>query len=130
MAETRARRRIRQAVESRGYTVRSLDWEPWYNAGEMSGLAGGWMLLLDRDYLPNTTPGNDLCALTVEELLGEIDYWLVPEGDCGCDRSHSSTMAARVINDPQKPTHGLGCRFHIRYRLPWWPAPSREETNG
>lgn len=88
----------------------------------MGGLAGGWSLTLDRDYLPNTHPGNDMYGLSVEELLAQIDYWLEPEGDCPCDRTHSADMAARIINDPQKPTHGPECEWHIRYRLPWWPA--------
>lgn len=121
MPETRARRRIRQAVEGRGYAVVDLDWEPWYDAGEMSGLAGGWALTVDRDYVQNTTPGDDLYGLSVEELLAEIDYWLKPADPCDCDRTHAAMQAARIVGDPQKPTHEQGCRFHIRYRLPWWP---------
>lgn len=46
--ESRARRRIRQAVESRGYALVSLDYEPWYNAGEMCGIGGEWSCRLDR----------------------------------------------------------------------------------
>ena len=126
MIETRARRRIRQAVESRGYAVATLDWESIYNAGEMMGLAGGWGLTLDRDYLPNTSPGNDLGALSVEELLAQIDYWLKPDGPCECDRSHSADRAAALINDPQKPTHGPECRWYIPYRLRWWIAAPKE----
>ena len=59
MSETRARRRIRQAVESRGFKVEALDWEPIYDSGEMGGAAGGWSLYLDRDCFENTHPGND-----------------------------------------------------------------------
>lgn len=129
MAETRARRRIRQAVESRGYSVQKLTWESWYDGGEMSGICGGWDLYLDRDYLPNTFPGNQLGALAVDELLAQIDYWLKPDGPCDCDRSHSADMASRIINDPQKPTHGPECRWHIRYRLPWWPSTETPERN-
>lgn len=123
ITETRARRRIRQAVEARGYQVESLEWEPWCNSGEMGGLAGGWSVELDRDYLAFTTPGNDLVALSVEEMLAEVDYWLRPAEPCACDREHSATQAARLIGDPQKPTHGPECEHHIRYRLPWWPKP-------
>lgn len=122
MAETRARRRIRQAVESRGYSVQKLTWASWYDGGEMLGICGGWDLFLDRGYLPNTFPDNQLGALTVEELLAQIDYWLKPDEMCDCDRSHSADMAAGRINDPQKPTHGTECRWHIRYRLHWWPT--------
>lgn len=42
MSETRTRRRIRKAVESRGYSVVDIAWEPIYNAGEMMGYADGW----------------------------------------------------------------------------------------
>lgn len=125
MSETRARRRIRKAVESRGYGILNLEWESWYETGE--GPGGGWSMILDRDYLPNTRPGNDMYALSVEELLAEIDYWLKPDGDCGCDRTHSAGGAARLINDPKKPTHGADCEWHIRYRLPWW-TPAGSET--
>uniref|UniRef100_UPI001A7E0D39 hypothetical protein n=1 Tax=Mycobacteroides abscessus TaxID=36809 RepID=UPI001A7E0D39 len=61
MSETRARRRIREAVESRGYAIESIDYEPIYNAGEMAGLAGGWWVELDRPFLERCFPGNDLC---------------------------------------------------------------------
>lgn len=107
------------AVESRGHAVKSLNWESIYDTG-MDGPGGGWALRLERDYIANTFPGNDLYGLSVEELLAQIDYWLRPDGPCGCDRSHSADMAARQINDPQKPTHGPECRWHIPYHLRWW----------
>lgn len=31
--ETRTRRRMRKAVESRGFKVLSMEYEPWYNGG-------------------------------------------------------------------------------------------------
>ena len=122
MTESRARRRIRQAVESRGYAITSIDYEPWYNAGEKCGIGGGWSIELDRPYLENCFPGNELGGLSVEEVLAEIDYWLRPEGTCDCDRRHHPVMAANVKGDPQKPTHGPDCPHHIKYRLPWWNA--------
>jgi hypothetical protein len=122
--ETRARRRIRHAVKSRGYTIESIDYEHWYNAGEKCGIGGGWTVVLDRDFLENTTPGNDLMALSVDEMLAEVDYWLRPEGECGCDREHHAALAANVKGDPQKPTHSPECPYHIKYRLPWWPKQS------
>jgi hypothetical protein len=118
--ETRARRRIRQAVESRGYQIKELTWESWYNAGEKNGIGGGWTVVVDRPYLPNSIPGDDLFGLSVEEVLADIDYWLQPSDPCDCDRRHSAMTAARLINDPQKPTHNPGCQWHIRYKLPWW----------
>ena len=122
MSETRARRRIRNAVESRGYAVESLEWEPWYDGGEMNGLGGGWTLILDRNYVPNTTPGNDLYGYSVEEVLAYIDYWLRPIESCACNLQHDPMTACRLIEDPEKPTHDTECRWHIRYRLPWWTA--------
>ncbi|KQR02497.1 hypothetical protein ASF72_10715 [Arthrobacter sp. Leaf141] len=118
--ETRARRRIRKAVESRGYAVKELTWQPIYDAGEMSGLAGGWDLTVDRPYLANTFPGDDLGGLSVEELLASVDYWLPPDEPCTCDREHHAVMRAGRINDPQKTTHDPACKWHIPYRLRWW----------
>ncbi|AYQ99727.1 hypothetical protein PBI_MANDA_41 [Mycobacterium phage Manda] len=126
IGETRARRRIRQAVESRGYRVESIDYEPWYNAGEMMGIAGGWWIELDRPYVEHTFPGNDLQGLSVEEVIAQVDYWLKPAGPCGCDRNHDPLTACRLINDPCKPTHDPGCPHHLKYHLPWWPAAGEE----
>jgi len=117
---SKQRDRIRKAVESRGYQIESLTWEPIYNAGEMSGLAGGWELIVDRPYLPNTIPGDDIYGLSVDELLACIDYDLKPPEPCACDRKHHPLIAASVKGDPQKPTHGPECRWHIPYRLRWW----------
>lgn len=122
MTETRARRRIRQAVESRGYAIESIDWEPIYCAGEMMGHAGGWWIELDRPYLERCYPGNDLGGYSVDEVLAQIDYWLKPESPCDCDRSHDPMTAHRIIGDPKKPTHGPDCQFHIKYHLRWWDA--------
>lgn len=102
---SRARQRITAAVESRGYKVKEIAWEPIYNAGEMCGLAGGWDLVVDRPYIKNTFPGDELGGLSVEEVLADIDYWLAPSEPCDCDREHNAMFAAGLINDPQKPTH-------------------------
>lgn len=120
MSETRARRRIREAVESRGYSIESIDYEAPYNAGEMMGYAGGWWVELDRPYLEKCFPGNDLCGRSVDEVLAEIDYWLRPSMPCECDRSHHPLVAGWVKGDPQRPTHGADCCHHIKYRLRWW----------
>lgn len=118
--ETRARRRIRKAVESRGYAVTAITYEPWYNAGEMMGIAGGWSVALDRPYLERTWPGDDLHGLSVEEVLASIDYWLKPEDPCECARTHDPIIAAGLKGDPKRPTHGAECPHHIKYHLPWW----------
>lgn len=122
--ESRARRRIRAAVESRGYTIVSLEYEPWYNAGEMCGIGGGWSVELDRPYLERCWPGNELEGLSVEEVLAAVDYWLKPSEPCDCDRRHDPISACRIKGDPKKPTHGPECPHHIKYRLPWWKQDS------
>lgn len=128
MAESRARARIRKAVESRGFAVEDLEYEAPYYAGEMSGLAGGWALTLDRPYLERTFPGDDLYGFNVDELLATVDYWLPPSEPCDCDRAHDPIAAARVKGDPKKPTHHVSCRFHLKYRLRWWTDQDVEEA--
>lgn len=123
--ETHTRRRIRKAVESRGYKVAVLYYESVRNGGEMDGWTGGWTLVLNRSYLPNTFPGDEIYGFGVNEVLAYIDYWLVPEGECPCDRSHDPLRAVRLINDPQKPTHDPSCEFHIPYQLRWWNGETR-----
>lgn len=118
IVETRARRRIREAVESRGYAIESIDYEAPYNAGEKCGLGGGWSIELDRPYLENTFPGNELYGLSVDEVLASIDYWLPPSDPCDCDRNHDPMMVLK--GDPKKPTHGPECPHHIKYHLRWW----------
>lgn len=126
MPETRARRRIRQAVESRGFKVDSLDWEPWYNAGEMEGIGGGWSLFLDRNCFENTHPGNDLHALSVDEMLGYIDWALVPPEPCACypDGKRPWRLPIHPLKgDPNEPLHAESCPWRLSYRLSWWPKP-------
>jgi hypothetical protein len=89
VSETKARRRIRLAVESRGFTLESLEWEPAYNAGEMMGAGGGWYGTTMEQIWPNTFPGNDFGGLSVDEVLAEIDASLAPPEPCGSDQSTS-----------------------------------------
>lgn len=42
--ESRARRKIRQAVEAKGWTITRFDWEPIRLGGEKEGPEGGWYL--------------------------------------------------------------------------------------
>lgn len=126
MGETRTRSRIRRAVESRGYEVAELTYERPYYGGEFEGTCGGWWLWLDRDHTPNAHPGNDLMAVTADELLAYIDYQLKPTEPCECPtRSHHPLI--RLKGDPQGTLHEPGCRWHIAYRLYWWA--DREETD-
>jgi hypothetical protein len=125
MSETRARRRIRKAVESRGYGVKSIEWEPVYYGGEMDGACGGWALTTDRPHVPNTYPGDDLYGFTVEMMLAEIDEWLRPAEPCACDQGIRWGDRPRSPNrplkgEPHRTLHEPDCRWHIAYRLPWW----------
>lgn len=128
-AETRARRRIRKAVESRGYAVESMDWEAIYDAGEKMGLAGGWRVTVDRDYVPNTIPGNELYGLSVEEVLADIDWSLQPAEPCDCDQGdrHRRHPLLPIKGDPERGLHDPECKWHIRYRLRWWKAPGLDQ---
>jgi hypothetical protein len=40
--ETRARRKIREAIEAKGWTVTLMNWEPIRPGGEKEGPEGGW----------------------------------------------------------------------------------------
>lgn len=125
-SETRARRRIREAVESRGYSVESLDWETPYYAGEGMGMAGGWELILDRPCFENTHPGDDLGGLSVDELIGVIDWSIVPPQPCDCypdGRRPRRLPTHPLVGDPSEPLHAEGCRWRLTYRLSWWPKP-------
>ncbi len=52
--ETDARRRIRRAVEARGYRLVELTWEPWGAAAEKEGIPGGWEGWVDP--IPSNAP--------------------------------------------------------------------------
>jgi hypothetical protein len=47
MSETRARRKIREAVEAKGAKVTDLTWEPIGQMVEMSGREGGWTVFAE-----------------------------------------------------------------------------------
>lgn len=121
MGESRARKRIREAVESRGFTLDTIEWEPVYNAGEMMGLAGGWWGETVERIWPNTTPGNEFGGLNVEDCLADIDWALGPPSVCECVRPDGFDPRGGIKGWPsQVGMHDPGCRWHIHYRLPWW----------
>ena len=134
-AETRTRRRIRRAVESRGYNVISMEWEPWYDAGEKSGIGGGWTVLTDAPWFPNTNYGDEVWGLSVDEVLADIDWMLRPTEPCECvpEGEHvPHRLGSRYQGMPETPIHAPECRWHIAYRLSWWPSanstPPEQET--
>jgi hypothetical protein len=114
-AETRGVKRIRKAVESRGYGLARVEWEKVNGYGE-----GGWFITLDRDYLPNSRPGNDLCAETLDELIAYIDHQLKPTEPCDCGRTHHPLIVLK--GDPAIPLHDPACPNFLAYRLRWWPT--------
>lgn len=118
--ETRARRRIRAAVESRGYALVSLEWEPWEDQGEKSGIGGGWYGQLDRSYRANTWPGNDIMGLSVDETIAWVDQFVDPPEQCECPNRDGYPLNARAPGG----CHEQSCRWHLRYWLRWWgPKP-------
>lgn len=118
MTETRSRRRIRLAVESRGYNVEELEWEPIYTGAEKEGMGGGWSAITDRPY--HDLGYQELNALSTEELLAEIDYWLKPPELCDCGSTHYPGHPLK--GDPPGPAHQVDCRWRLNYHLSWWPA--------
>lgn len=75
MNETRARRRIRKAIEERGYTLTSLVWEPWRPGSEMEGMDGGWYGEVEPS---DGLFMNHVMGLSVDEVLESIEQLLPP----------------------------------------------------
>lgn len=127
MTETKARRRIREAVESRGHSVEEMTWEPIYYEGEKSGMGGGWWITLTEGYGHNGQY-DDLYGLSVEEVLASVDYSLRPSGACDCDQGMRPGSdiprhpLIRLKGQPEKPLHEPSCKWYIAYRLRWWPS--------
>lgn len=117
MSETRARRRIRLAVESRGYQLVRLDWEPWYNAGEKSGIGGGWYGEMDRHVRANMHPSNDIMGLSVDETVAHIDHFVDAPEPCDCPNPDDFWLTSQTPVFRHQP----GCKWRLRYWLSWWP---------
>lgn len=120
--ETRTRKRIRKAVESRGYKVLEMDWEPWGPCFEKEGIPGGWTVLTNAPLLPNTNYGDEVGGLSVEEVLADIDWMIRPTEPCDCPDSDmpAHRLGNRYHGMPDTPIHRPDCRWHIAYRLSWW----------
>jgi hypothetical protein len=113
MAETRSQRRIRLAIESRGFTLKSLDYE--------RADGGLWVATTVEKIWPNSYPGNEVCGASVEECLADIDRSLPTQEPCGCSRPRHFSPLGGVKGMPSKVgCHDHGCRWHIHYRLRWW----------
>lgn len=116
MMETSARKRIRRAVESRGYNLVSLRWEHWYNAGEKSGIGGGWYGILDRSYQPNSYPSDEIMGLSVEEVIAWIDEFIPVPIPCEC----VSPPVALLYSTTPTNRHDPDCMWYLKYYLKWW----------
>lgn len=121
--ESRARRRIRRAVESRGYNLVSLEYEPWYDAGEKAGIGGGWFGQLDRPYAENTFPGDEIMGLSVDETVAWVDEFVSPPELCECP----NRLAHPLLAQSPMWCHEPDCRWHLRYQFRWWTAPNAAE---
>lgn len=128
--ETRTRRRIRKAVESRGYSVVSIEWEPWGSAVEKGGIPGGWTVLTDAPFWPNANYGNDAMGLSIEEVLADIDWTFHRYTDCAChpEDREGRHPAHTIKGDPERPLHEPDCRWFIHYRLPWWRGAEEDDA--
>lgn len=121
MAETRTRRRIREAVESRGYELVELEWEPWGMAMEMSGIPGGWYGRLERPYVQHAHPGDEIMGLSVDETIAWVDQFVKPPEPCDCDRPQFySPMNPLKDQRHLRGMHDEGCRWALDYRLRRW----------
>jgi hypothetical protein len=72
---SRARDRIRRAVEAKGYRLTELTWEPWGRAVEKEGIPGGWEGYVEPQ--PEGLHGTPaVMGLSVDEALEWIRDWL------------------------------------------------------
>lgn len=79
---SRARQKIIEAVESRGYTVHDLEWEPWGQAAEKEGIPGGWTLRVEPDPSPPGSTGYGwFGGLSWQEAVENIERWLPARAD-------------------------------------------------
>lgn len=78
--ETRARRRIREAVEARGGSVESMEWQPIGQMVEMQGREGGWTVFarMPRKDAPGKTFEDHFTGYSVDDVLGLIEL-MYPE---------------------------------------------------
>ncbi len=77
VAESRARRKIREAVEARGYTIHDLTWEPWGRAAEKEGIPGGWWFRVGPDPTPHGSSGLDwFGGLSWQEAVANVEEFL------------------------------------------------------
>lgn len=114
MKETRAHKRIRRAVESRGFTLEHLEWVP------LSYDDGGWFGSTVEPIRPQTIPDNEFYGVNVESCLANIDWYLRPPEQCDCERPAWFAPFIPLKDVPHVGMHDQTCRWHIRYHLSWW----------
>jgi len=75
--ESRAHRKIRQAVEAKGYSLVELTWEPWQAAGEKEGIGGGWWGRVEPDPSPPGSSGLDwIGGLSWQECVAFVEDFI------------------------------------------------------
>jgi len=90
--ESCARRKIRLAVEAKGYTLTELTWEPWGRAAEKEGIPGGWEGYVDP--WPEHHYGPAVMGLSLAEALDWIEEFLPPLASSA--QTESALQASRV----------------------------------
>jgi hypothetical protein len=112
VSESRARRRIREAVERFGYQLVSLEWEPIGMGAEMCGPSGGWTGDIEG---PEGIEYSAVMGYNVEHALDWIDDWVKPVEPCACPKADRlGRQRAQLQN------HTANCRYFLTYRLPWF----------
>jgi len=124
MGESRARRRIRKAVELFGFRLVSLEWEPITAGAEKSGPCGGWLGYIERqdggmiDAHWTGSPGRvGVAGYNVEHVLDWIDEFVRPVDPCVCPRADPVARQRAQLQN-----HTADCRYYLTYRLPWFAA--------
>lgn len=125
MSETRARRRIRQAVESRGFKLVTLDWEPVSAGSEMGGSCGGWYGRVDRPTDDHTWPSNEVMGLNVDSVIAWVDCFFPTPEPCDCTSGVSPFYSHEPVS-----MHDPDCKWHLDYWMPWWPEVRAQITGG
>jgi hypothetical protein len=71
VTETKAHRKIREAVEQRGGELRELTWEPWGIAAEKCGIPGGWR----GEYRSKEGDIMEIMGLSWQEAIEDLASW-------------------------------------------------------
>jgi len=116
VAETRARKAIRKAVEAKGASVAKLDWEPIGPACLMEGNSGGWSV----EGRWRSGRVDDAYGLSVSEVLDWIKRLWRPYvvGDrLRCESSRFEVVKAPMADSLDISDDKASGRFYLLRRL-------------